>query len=77
MAHDLTTAEVGRLTGVSCRTAARWIDEGRLHGYRLPGSDHRRVQPAELLAFVRRENLPLDLLANDLHGRAAGVSPPV
>jgi len=63
MAHDLTTAEIGRMTDVSGRTAARWVDEGLLHGYRLPGSKHRRVPPAELLAFARREGVPLDVLA--------------
>lgn len=65
MAHDLTTSEIGRMTGVSCRTAARWVDEGLLKGYRLPGSKHRRVPPAELLAFARRENVPLDVFAKE------------
>lgn len=71
MARDLTTAEIGRLCGVSNRTAARWIDDGSLRGYYLPGSQHRRVQPAELLAFARREKLPLDLLAEEQ--RLSGV----
>ena len=74
MAHDLTTAEIGRLTGVSCRTAARWIDDGSLRGYRLPGSKHRRVPPAELLAFARRHDLPVNLIAEEQRGeRGDGV----
>lgn len=54
-----TAGAVARLCGVAARTAGKWIDTGRLKGYRLPGSLDRRVRLSELVAFCRREGMPL------------------
>lgn len=49
----LTTGEISKRLGVAMRTVAKWIDEGRLVGIRLPGSRDRRVHPSALEAFER------------------------
>ena len=51
----LTTGQVARRLGVSQRTAAKYIDEGRLLGMRLPMSRARRVHPDALREFCKRE----------------------
>jgi hypothetical protein len=48
----LTTGRVAALAGVSMRAAAVWVDRGELAGYALPGSNHRRVHAADLIAFM-------------------------
>ena len=54
-----TTGEVARICNVTIRTVIRWIDSGRLKGYRIPGSRDRRVTRRELVRFLRRHDLPL------------------
>lgn len=67
MAHDafgfgkdaLTTGEVARICNVAARTVSKWIDAGRLEGYRIPGSRDRRVHVRALEAFVAAHGIPV------------------
>lgn len=59
--RDLSIGEIAAIVGVASRTVTKWFDSGELPGYRLPGSNHRRVQSAEFLAFARKHKLPIDL----------------
>lgn len=56
----LTTGEVARICNVAARTVSKWIDSGRLEGYRIPGSKDRRVPIGNLLAFMKKHNIPFD-----------------
>ena len=47
----LSTSAVAKFTGVAARTVCMWIDSGKLKGFRLPASKHRRVIEADLFAF--------------------------
>ncbi len=58
----LTTGDVARVCGVTIRTVIKWYEEGRLEGYKLPGSRDRRFTRAALERFVRGNDLPLELL---------------
>lgn len=51
----LTTGDLAEIISVATRTVAKWIDSGRLKGYRLPDSQDRRVLRSELLRFIRTE----------------------
>ena len=53
----LTTGDVARICRVTKRTVIKWIDAGRLEGFRLPGSTHRRVKGAALARFMRESGL--------------------
>jgi len=53
-----TTGEVASLCRVTKRTVIKWIDSGRLQGYRIPGSKHRRVSARDLSDFMRAHGLP-------------------
>jgi excisionase family DNA binding protein len=48
-----TVGDVARVCGVGNMSVSRWIDSGRLAGYRIPGgSRHRRVLHADLCKFL-------------------------
>lgn len=54
----LTTGQVARLCGVAPRTASKWIDSGMLPGWRVPGSQDRRVKKTDLIEFMRSQGVP-------------------
>jgi len=58
----LTTGEVARLCHVAPRTVSKWFDQGKLRGYRIPGSRDRRIPRAELVGFMRAFGMPMDAL---------------
>jgi excisionase family DNA binding protein len=55
----LTTGDVAKLCGCAPRTVSKWIDGGELKGYRLPGSQDRRIHRADLEDFARQHGMPL------------------
>lgn len=61
-----TTGQIATLCGVAPRTVAKWFDSGRLKGYRIPGSQDRRVPRESLVAFLTANGMPLGPLAMSL-----------
>lgn len=53
-----TTGYIARLCHVTKRTVIKWIDGGKLKGYRIPGSRHRRVPESSLREFLRTYKIP-------------------
>jgi len=53
-----TTGDVAHLCQVTKRTVIKWIDSGRLKGYTIPGSRHRRVSAPALRDFLRAHKMP-------------------
>lgn len=53
-----TTGDVARICNVTKRTVIKWIDGGKLKGYLIPGSRHRRVSAAGLREFLRVHRVP-------------------
>lgn len=58
MRQSYTTGQVAQLCAVTKRTVIKWIESGKLSGYRIPGSTHRRVAASELKEFMRRHRIP-------------------
>jgi excisionase family DNA binding protein len=52
-----TTHEVSRLLQVNPRSVINWIDQSLLSSYRTPGG-HRRIRRDDLLAFLRKHQIP-------------------
>jgi two-component system response regulator RpaA len=52
-AEVFSVGAVSRMCNVATRTTSKWIDSGKLLGYRLPGCQHRRVRAADLVAFLK------------------------
>lgn len=53
-----TSLEVARLIDASRTTVQRWIDSGDLKAFKTLGK-HRRVKPADLAAFLRKQGMPI------------------
>ncbi|MFZ9692394.1 MAG: response regulator, partial [Phycisphaerales bacterium] len=49
-----------RICNVASRTVSKWFDSGQLRGYRIPGSKDRRIPLANLLAFMKQHQIPMD-----------------
>ncbi len=58
MKRTLSTTAVARLLGVAVGSVSNWIDQGKLKAGRTPGG-HRRVAVPNLVAFLRRQKLPM------------------
>jgi excisionase family DNA binding protein len=52
-----TTHEVSRLLHVNPRSVINWIEQSLLPSYRTPGG-HRRIRREDLLAFLRKHQIP-------------------
>jgi two-component system, OmpR family, response regulator len=57
-----TTGEAAEVCNVSQQTIIRCFDSGRLNGFRVPGSRFRRIPRADLVRFMRDNDIPLDTL---------------
>ncbi len=60
--HVFTTGEVADICKLSQQTVIRCFDNGRLHGYRVPGSRFRRIPREALIQFMKEHNIPLNQL---------------
>lgn len=47
-----TTGQVAKICKVAPRTVSKWFDTGTLKGYRIPGSEDRRIPASELFRFM-------------------------
>lgn len=54
-----TTGEAATICKVSQQTIIRCFDNGRLAGFRVPGSKFRRIPREELVRFMKANNIPL------------------
>ena len=57
-----TTGQVAKICKVAPRTVSKWFDSGRLQGYRIPGSQDRRIPRINLLRFLRDEQMDIGTL---------------
>lgn len=57
-ADVFTTGEVGAILRIAPRTASKLIDTGRLKGWRIPDTNHRRVYRQDLIEFLREHKMP-------------------
>jgi excisionase family DNA binding protein len=57
-----TTGEAAKICKVSQQTIIRCFDSGRLGGFRVPGSKFRRIPRADLIRFMRENDIPTDAL---------------
>lgn len=61
----LTTGQVAKICKVAPRTVSKWFDSGRLKGYRIPGSQDRRIPREYLIRFLKEHGMPLGELEDE------------
>lgn len=54
---NYTTGQVAKLCKVAPRQVSKWFDSGRLKGFRIPGSQDRRIPHEYLLRFLKSNNM--------------------
>jgi two-component system, OmpR family, response regulator RpaA len=54
-----TTGQVAKICQVAPRTVSKWFDSGKLRGYRIPGSQDRRIPREQLIRFLKENGMPL------------------
>lgn len=65
-----TSGQIARICKVAPRTASKWMDSGKLKGYRIPtaarrdgdGKGDRRCTHQALVAFMKEYDMPMQLL---------------
>ncbi len=74
-----TTGQVAKICKVAPRTVSKWFDSGRLRGYRIPGSQDRRIPREHLIRFLKEHGMPLGELEDEAMGKIllVGVEGPV
>ena len=60
-----TTGQVAKICKVAPRTVSKWFDSGRLKGYRIPGSQDRRIPREQLIRFLKEHGMPLGELEEE------------
>lgn len=60
-----TTGQVAKICKVAPRTVSKWFDSGRLKGYRIPGSQDRRIPREFLIKFLKEHGMPLGDLEDE------------
>ena len=60
-----TTGQVAKICKVAPRTVSKWFDSGRLRGYRIPGSQDRRIPREYLIRFLKEHGMPLGDLEDE------------
>ena len=60
-----TTGQVAKICKVAPRTVSKWFDSGTLRGYRIPGSQDRRIPREHLIRFLKEYGMPLGELEEE------------
>lgn len=60
-----TTGQVAKICKVAPRTVSKWFDSGKLRGYRIPGSQDRRIPRDHLIRFLKEHGMPLGELEEE------------
>lgn len=67
MRKVFTTGQVAKICKVAPRTVSKWFDSGRLVGYRIPGSQDRRIPREHLIRFLKEHQMPLGELEEEAY----------
>ena len=60
-----TTGEVAKILGLNINTIIKWFDDGKIKGFKLPGSNERRIPAKSLTEFMQVNDIPLDFLEKE------------
>ena len=69
-----TLGQVAKICKVAPRTVDKWFDSGRLKGYRIPGTQERRIPREYLIRFLRDHGMPLGDLEDEALAKVLIVS---
>lgn len=59
MRSVFSTGQVARICQVAPRTVSKWFDSGKITGYKIPGSNDRRIPRRNLFEFMSKNGIPI------------------
>lgn len=65
MKNVYTTGEVAKICNVTIRTVIKWFESGELKGFKIPNSRDRRIPRESLIEFMKKHDIPLNLIDLD------------
>ncbi|MDP5029082.1 MAG: response regulator [Paraglaciecola sp.] len=57
--RSLTSGEIAKYCNVNLRTVIRWLESGKLKGYKLPGRGNNRVLITDFIDFLKHHKMPI------------------
>jgi excisionase family DNA binding protein len=69
-----TTGQIAKICKVAPRTVSKWFDSGKLRGFRIPGSQDRRIPRDYLIRFLKENGMPLGELEDEHLGKILVIS---
>ena len=54
-----TTGQAAYILSLSMATIMKLFDKGFLHGFRVPGSEHRRISRESILKIAEEYSIPI------------------
>lgn len=57
--QTLTSGEIAKYCDVNLRTVIRWLDSGKLKGFKLPGRGNNRILVSDFIRFLTEHNMPI------------------
>jgi excisionase family DNA binding protein len=69
---EVSPGEAGELLGISRQFVDRLIDVGKLPARRLPGSRHRRLRVADVIAFAAQSDKRQGLISDAVNALVEG-----
>ena len=70
-----TTGQVAQVMDVSIQTVIRLVDDGKLKGFKIPGSRFRRISRDSLVSFMTANNIPMPAFLSELTAEPANDEP--
>ena len=67
----LRPGEIAQYCDVHQRSVSRWIAQGRLKGYKLPGRGNYRVLLNDFILFLQQQNMPIPDDFTSVEGNAS------
>jgi len=55
----LTSGDIAKYCDVNLRTVIRWINNGHIKSFKLPGRGNNRVRKEDFLDFLRKHEMPI------------------
>jgi len=55
----LTSGDIAKYCDVNLRTVIRWINNGHIKSFKLPGRGNNRVKIEDFLAFLKKHDMPI------------------
>src|ERR1700724_2655335 len=65
MKKVINTGQVAKICKVAPRTVSKWFDSGPRRGYRIPGSQDRRIPREHLIKFLKEHGMTLGELEGE------------